>query len=202
MKTNMNTKFLNLLINWNGGIERGAKIKLAKALEISHTKISDWIGNRQKPGEININKMSAILNVPVEELKAIFGIKERAIGPGLILLPRQDYPISAVAHAGEVVFIDTKPLLREEKIMKIFIKIADNGFLPYFQEGDIVEVETNIALKEKGICLCRDVGGKTYFLRKDTGFYPFLPGGKEAKKTVVNTVIIGWAVRVIHIKEL
>lgn len=197
----MNT-FIELLTKWNNGKQRGAQAKLAKSINISTGNLTDWVSGRSKPTLENINKMSAILNVPVEELKAIFGIKERAIGPGLILLPRQDYPISAVAHAGEVVFIDTKPLLRKEKIMKIFIKISDNGFLPYFQEGDIIEVETNIALKEKGICLCRDVGGKTYFLRKDTGVYPLLPGGKAAKKTVVNTVIIGWAVRVIHIKKL
>lgn len=197
----MNT-FIELLTKWNNGKQRGAQAKLAKSINISTGNLTDWVSGRSKPTLENINKMSAILNVPVEELKAIFGIKERVIGPGLILLPRQDYPISAVAHAGEVVFIDTKPLLRKEKIMKIFIKISDDGFLPHFNQGDIVEVETNISLKEKGICLCRDVDGKTYFLRKDTGVYPLLPGGKAAKKTAVNTVIIGWCTRVIAIKEL
>lgn len=198
----MNTKFLNLLINWNGGIERGSQVKLANKLGISRSKISQWLSEIQKPGIDNLRKMSVILNVPVQELKAIFGVKERVIGPGLILIPRQEYPISAVAHAGEVVFIDNKPLLKKEKIMKIFIKISDDGFRPYFNSGDIVEVETNIGLKENGICLCRDVNGKTYFLRKDTGIYPLLPGGKEAKKTIVNTTIIGWAVRKINIEEL
>lgn len=69
--------FLQLLTQWNGGIRRGSQIKLAKELGISHTKISDWVANRQKPGEENIKKMAQLFGVPEKDLKEIFAIKDK-----------------------------------------------------------------------------------------------------------------------------
>ena len=74
----MNTNFLNLLYKWNDGIERGAKAKFAKALGITQSVIGSWIMGRQKPGEVNIRKMSVILGVSARTLKEIFGIAENA----------------------------------------------------------------------------------------------------------------------------
>ena len=198
-KENMK-EFTSLLVTWNGGIERGSKIKLSKTLGISHSKISDWIAERQKPGIDNLAKMSKILNVSVEQLKNIFKIKERNIGDGLVLIPRQDYPISAVADAGRVFFLDSKPLLDKEKNMKIYIKITDDGFLPHFKQHDIVEIQTGIEPKKGGICLCRDIkpkDKKEYFLLRSAGDY--YSSSEDAK---LDTKIIGWAVRKISIEEL
>ena len=74
----MNKNFLNLLFKWNDGIERGAKAKLAKSLGITQSIVGSWIMGRQKPGEVNIRKMSVILGVSARTLKEIFGIAENA----------------------------------------------------------------------------------------------------------------------------
>ena len=75
----MNTTFLKLLFKWNDGIERGAKARLAKALGITQSIVGSWIVGRQKPGELNIRKMSQIFCLPENDLKAMFGITEDVI---------------------------------------------------------------------------------------------------------------------------
>lgn len=42
----MNQKFLNLLIKWNNGIERGAKVRLANELGVKHPAVFAWIAGR------------------------------------------------------------------------------------------------------------------------------------------------------------
>lgn len=74
----MNQKFLSLITEWNNNIERGAKFKLAKELNITRSLVSSWVANRQKPGEANIKKMSIIfqnagLNVSEQDLNNLFG---------------------------------------------------------------------------------------------------------------------------------
>lgn len=197
-KENMK-EFTSLLVIWNGKI-RGAKVRLANEMQISSGNLSDWLSRRSKPSLDNLAKMSKILNVSVEQLKNIFKIKERNIGDGLVLIPRQDYPISAVADAGRVFFLDSKPLLDKEKNMKIYIKITDDGFLPHFKQHDIVEIQTGIEPKKGGICLCRDIkpkDKKEYFLLRNAGDY--YSSSEDAK---LDTKIIGWAVRKISIEEL
>lgn len=80
----MNTKFLNLLIQWNNGIERGAKSKLAETLGITRSIVGLWVTDKQKPGEINLRKMAQIFGVSESDIRQVFGMPEKITGTGNI----------------------------------------------------------------------------------------------------------------------
>ena len=71
------SKFEDLLKKWNGGILRGAKIKLANEIKLPHTNISNWLAGRQNPSETAIKKMSKLFKKTEEEIKDIFGINDK-----------------------------------------------------------------------------------------------------------------------------
>lgn len=196
----MNEKFLNLLTNWNNGIERGAQNRLAKELNITRGIVHLWITDRQIPGEANLHKMAALFGQPVSALYKVFNRKPRLIGEGLGLVPKVEVSFSALAHAGEVIFIDEAAEARVGKgdNMKLYIKIADDGFSPALAKGDIVVIDTR-ADKQDGLCLARKKQSKQYMLCQTVGL-GFYNGAKKEKKT--DAVIIGWAVEVISIKKL
>jgi hypothetical protein len=66
-----------LLKEWNNGILRGAKARLAKEIKLPDTNISSWISGRTRPGESAISKMSKIFKKSEEDIKAAFGVKYR-----------------------------------------------------------------------------------------------------------------------------
>ena len=196
----MNEKFLNLLIKWNNGLKRGAQVKLAKNLAIKESIVSMWVSGAQIPGEANLHKMAALFGQPVSALYKVFNRKPRLIGEGLELVPKVEVSFSALAHAGEVIFIDEAAEARVGKgdNMKLYVKIADDGFSPALAKGDIVVIDTR-ADKQDGLCLARKKQSKQYMLCQTVGL-GFYNGAKKEKKT--DAVIIGWAVEVISIKKL
>ena len=64
----MNINFLNMLIRWNNGIERGAKSKLAETLGITRSIVGLWVTDKQKPGEVNIRKMAQIFGISESDI--------------------------------------------------------------------------------------------------------------------------------------
>ena len=201
----MNERFLNLLIKWNDGIERGAKIRLAKELNVKHPAVFSWIAGRQIPGEANIHKMAALFGVSVQQLNNIFNRKSKNIGEGLELVTPVDTSFSAIFHAGEVIFLNDGIQTRVEKgeQMKFNVKIKDDGFVPRLQKGDIVVIDTKVQPKLNGIVFCRSKtssrSDNSYKLLEVLG-YDFGLGKAPAPKST--EVVIGTAVEVISIKKI
>lgn len=65
-------KFIELLKTYNDGFVRGSARKLAKALSINESSISNIIRGRQKPSEKLLKQMSKVLKVSQPELENIF----------------------------------------------------------------------------------------------------------------------------------
>lgn len=201
----MNQKFLNLLIKWNGGIERGAKFKLAKEINITRSIVGSWVAGRQVPGEANILKMSSILGVPVQQLNKIFNRKPRVIGPGLELVPAVDTSFVALYHAGEVIFLNEEVQIRVEKgeLMKLNIKIADDGFSPRLKKGQILVIDTKSQPKLNGIVLARkkaDNGSGNKYMLCNVEGYDF--GLEKGVNRSPDTDTLGCAVEVITVEKL
>lgn len=62
-----------LLKNWNDGILRNAKMKLAKTLGVQGSNISDWLHGRQAPSERAVVKMAKLFGKTEEEVREAFG---------------------------------------------------------------------------------------------------------------------------------
>lgn len=202
----MNEKFLNLLIKWNSGLKRGAQVKLTKELNISHSKVSQWIKGEQVPGEANILKMSAILGVSVQQLNKIFNRTPRVIGPGLELVPPVATSFVALLHAGEVIFLNEEVQSRVEKgePMKLNVKIADDGFTPRLKKGQILVIDTQAKPKINSVVLARrksDKGSENKYMLCNADSYDF-GLQEESEKKESNTEIIGCAVEVITVEKL
>lgn len=193
----MNKNFLTILITWNNEIKRGAQVKLAKQLGIKESIVSMWVSGTQKPGEANIKKMAVIfqnagLNISEEELNSIFGRMPKTRSSLEFTGIYQETPIAAIAHAGEVVFVNNKVIPHKEKPMKIVVKVADDSFLPLFQKDDELLVDTNVVLRKDGICLAKTPKGK-YSLFKFSGCF-FDASQKPTSKKGLE--IIGWVIKV------
>lgn len=59
----------------NSGIERGAKRKLAKMLNIDPANITEWFNGRSKPSEQNVQKMAGLFSIDEQELWDMFNGK-------------------------------------------------------------------------------------------------------------------------------
>ncbi|MDD2772724.1 MAG: XRE family transcriptional regulator [Elusimicrobiales bacterium] len=64
--------FEELLKKWNHGILRGAQLRLAEALAISHPTVSGWVAGRNLPSEDLRPKVAKTLGVSIEELNKVF----------------------------------------------------------------------------------------------------------------------------------
>lgn len=193
----MNQRFLELLTEWNQGIIRGSKAYLARELGITQSIVNSWLANRKKPGEANIKKMAVIfqnagLNISEEELNSLFGRMPKTRSSLEFTGIFQEAPVAAIAHAGEVVFINNKAIPHKEKPMKIVVKVADDSFLPLFQKDDELLVDTNVVLRKDGICLAKTPKGK-YSLFKFSGCFFDAAQKPMAKKGLK---IIGWVIKV------
>ena len=126
----MNKNFLNLLFKWNDGIERGAKAKLAKTLGITQSIVGSWIMGRQKPGEVNIRKMSVIFGVSARTLKEIFGIVDNT------MTGEKYIPHSPAILPEDYASIGAIPLTPSNTIKLPILADVPAG-LPEFSERDV-----------------------------------------------------------------
>lgn len=104
-------KFEKMLEKWNENNFRGAKIKLAKALNVADTTVSAWCIGRVKPATDKIEKIAILFNVPEREIKAAFGIEDKEFSRSMRAIPLTDkntisLPILADVPAGLPEFSD------------------------------------------------------------------------------------------------
>ena len=120
----MNKEFLDLLIAWNGGVERGAQAKLSKLLEVSKVTMLRWVKNDLKPSEKQIKKMASIFKKSEQELKNIFNITPKTYSNVTESKIELTYiPVRGVSSATEEKFI-----LEETETFLPFKKTAPNQF--------------------------------------------------------------------------
>lgn len=62
------TTFLELLKNWNGGIERGAKRRFSKAIGVEEVTVGRWVNGKGMPDEPAHPKIAKALGVSVDVL--------------------------------------------------------------------------------------------------------------------------------------
>lgn len=153
--------FLQLLTQWNGGIRRGSQIKLANELGISHTKISDWIANRQKPGEENIQKMAALFQINPEKLRKIFKMKNPKIPPVVIAEPVEYVPMlgQACASRFKCIICEQEPELflpiRRDNAGDYALQVVGDCMDPAIKDGEYVIIRPTADVKEGEIVLAR-----------------------------------------------
>lgn len=100
-----------LLQEWNNGILRGARRRLAEELGINEATVSMWVSGRAKASEENINKMAKLFGVDEREVRAAFGIEDKEFSRSLRVTPLTDkntisLPILADVPAGLPDFSD------------------------------------------------------------------------------------------------
>lgn len=64
--------FEDLLRNWNGGIRKGAQLRLAKMLKVSEGAVSHWINAGRLPSSDLKQELAKILKITVEDLDKTF----------------------------------------------------------------------------------------------------------------------------------
>lgn len=63
---------IELLKSINNGKVKGAKLKLAKHLNVSSASVSQWISHKTEPSADNIEKMAKFFKVPTTTIQKIF----------------------------------------------------------------------------------------------------------------------------------
>lgn len=64
-------KFIECLREWNGGISRGARAKLAKVLKVTETTVMRW-AKGELPSEEKMRDIAKILNKSEKEVREMF----------------------------------------------------------------------------------------------------------------------------------
>ena len=105
------TALEKLLQNWNNGVLRGAKIRLARELKVDDSTVSAWVAGRANPPADKIEKISKLFNVSEREVKAAFGIEDKEFSRSIRVTPLTDkntisLPILADVPAGLPEFSD------------------------------------------------------------------------------------------------
>jgi transcriptional regulator with XRE-family HTH domain len=66
-----------MLMKWNDGVFRGAKLRLSKELKVTDSAISAWLSGRVDPAIDKIEKMAKLFNTNEAHIRAVFGMGER-----------------------------------------------------------------------------------------------------------------------------
>lgn len=99
------TELEKLLQNWNNGVLRGAKIRLARELKVDDSTVSAWVAGRANPPADKVEKISKLFKISEKEVKKAFGIEDKEFSRSLRVTPLTDkntisLPILADVPAG------------------------------------------------------------------------------------------------------
>lgn len=105
------TALEKLLQNWNNGVLRGAKIRLARELKVDDSTVSAWVAGRANPPADKIEKIAKLFNVSERDVKAAFGMEDKEFSRSMRAIPLTDkntisLPILADVPAGLPEFSD------------------------------------------------------------------------------------------------
>ena len=118
------TELEKLLQNWNNGVLRGAKIRLARELNVDDSTVSAWVAGRANPPADKIEKISKLFKISEKEVKNAFGFENKNdhnMVEGRIEL--EYIPVRGISSATEEKFI-----LEETETYLPFRKTGPNQF--------------------------------------------------------------------------
>ena len=110
-----------ILKEWNGGVLRDAKTKLAKELRLPTSNISNWLHGRQEPAEKAVVKMAKLFGKSEKEVKNAFAGAEKT-QPIQKIVKNKDCNISQVIHSVEAEVLKGQMKVLEAK-MDLIIQI-------------------------------------------------------------------------------
>lgn len=114
-----------LLKDWNGGVLREAKTRLAKELKVQTGNVSNWIHGRQEPSERALVKMAKLFGKKEEEIRKAFGFnKNKPIIQQN--LKNKDCHIQQIINAAEAEVLKTQMKVIETKL-DLIIQILKGG---------------------------------------------------------------------------
>ena len=119
------TELEKLLQNWNNGVLRGAKIRLARELNVDDSTVSAWVAGRANPPADKIEKISKLFKISEKEVKNAFGFENKNdhnMVEGRIEL--EYIPVRGISSATEEKFI-----LEETETYLPFRKTGPNQFV-------------------------------------------------------------------------
>lgn len=125
MSTENLTPAEELLKNWNGGILRNAKTKLAQKLQMHKDNVSKWLHGRQEPSERAIAEMSKLFHKSEEEIRRIFGGDKTKV-PAQNNFRNKDCQIQRIIGNFEAELIKEKLKSLEAKL-DLLIQLAKEG---------------------------------------------------------------------------
>lgn len=115
-------KLEKILQTWNNGVLRGAKIRLARELDVDDSTVSAWVAGRANPSADKIEKMSKLFKISEREVRMAFGDKSiNNMVEGRIEL--EYIPVRGLSSATEEKFI-----LEETETFLPFRKTGPNQF--------------------------------------------------------------------------
>lgn len=99
------TELEKLLQKWNNGVLRGAKIRLARELNVDDSTVSAWVAGRANPQADKIEKISKLFGVSEKTVKNAFSIEDKEFSRSMRAIPLTDkntisLPILADVPAG------------------------------------------------------------------------------------------------------
>ena len=174
--------FEKLLKEWNGGILRGAQVRLAEELHISHPTVSGWLAGRSFPSEEQRPKLARLLRIPVAQLMSAFAETKRqkqiasGIGispvnlhghtPALIgvvgIVSAESFSCAFEAPPEEFLPVFVPPGYKPEQIFAL--KISGQCMEPTAKDGEIAVIARVTEFADGQLCVVR-VDGECTFKR-------------------------------------
>lgn len=135
--------FIELLKEWNSGIERGAQARFAQDMKLSQSAITRWMSGAQIPSEENIKKMSKLFKKSEEEIKEIFGVNKKYSVRASDVQEDITLPKLGILMKNEVVLVDLEDMPNKEAFLmrkKVIIEVRDSSLTGDYKPGDKLKV--------------------------------------------------------------
>ena len=206
------TELEKLLQKWNDGVLRGAKIRLARELQVDDSTVSAWVAGRANPPADKIEKISKLFKTSEREVKAAFGVEDKEFSRSLRVTPLTDkntisLPILADVPAGLPDFSDADVETFWDIPRWVFpgadfvVKCNGDSLEPKLHLGDYCVIRKTtepihgramVVKTENGVCMkvikkLKD--GTIQLCSTNPKYKPFIP----EELTIVGLIIGSWS---------
>lgn len=205
------TELEKLLQKWNNGVLRGAKIRLARELNVDDSTVSAWVAGRANPQADKIEKISKLFGVSEKTVKNAFSIEDKEFSRSMRAIPLTDkntisLPILADVPAGLPDFSEADVETFWDIPRWVFpgadfvVKCNGDSLEPKLHLGDYCVIRKTeeplngramVVKTENGICMkvINKLKDGTIELRSTNAKYkPFIP----QELTIVGLIIGHW----------
>ncbi len=206
------TELEKLLQNWNNGVLRGAKIRLARELKVDDSTVSAWVAGRANPPADKVEKISKLFKISEKEVKKAFGIEDKEFSRSLRVTPLTDkntisLPILADVPAGLPEFSEADVETFWDIPRWVFpgadfvVKCNGDSLEPKLHLGDYCVIRKTeeplngramVVKTERGICMKvikKLPDGTIQLCSTNPKYKPFIP----EELTIVGLIIGSWS---------